>query len=228
MSPFIGSIQWPEVETGPAGPGPVTTSSPVTPGSGHPPGASSDHLSLAGTVTLTPGVRDDSDTDGSGQESQDGAQQLGDEVTTILPWGPVYSTTIPPVLGGGQMIASVADSHTTPTPQEGPLHIPAISAVTGTADNGESDQLPPGISASTESVPSKFQYFVIFDYFDSTFPVGDHVDQTGRDVLIGVLASLGGAAVCAMGIGACCWVSRSRQAYVYAIQVFRGFILLIA
>ena len=154
MSPFIGHIQWPEVEPSPAGPGRVTTSSIVSPDPGHSPVVSSDHQSLAVTDTLAPGASDDnSDNDGSGEEIRSEARPEADS-TSHWPSEPLYSTALPPDLGGGQVMRSVTGPFTTPSSaQEEMQHSPEISTVTGSADNRSSDQLDPRMLASTQSVP---------------------------------------------------------------------------
>lgn len=47
-------------------------------------------------------------------------------------------------------------------------------------------------------------YFLLIDLI-FLFSVGENVQNDARDTVISILSALGGAALCAMGIGAFCW-----------------------
>jgi len=218
MSPFIGeSMPWVRTGPGPSGHGRDTaqTLAPTSPG--HPPVPSTDHRSGAVTISGTPEDSTDGGKVGSGPERESGpgiggdgnleeiidgnTEDLNEEITDTPPIGPLFSTMVPPEFGGGREIISVASSvSNTGLSQEGVLHSPGSQTFTGTGGLEERDQLS-GITPTTISVP-----------------VGEHAQQTGREILIGILSSIGGAVICGLGIYGCCYIIRSQRVQVLSIQ----------
>ena len=88
----------------------------------------------------------------------------GNEITITTPSGPLFSTFLPPELGGGRVIAGVAYPTTnTGLSEEGVLYGPSTVTITGSGGLKARDQLPPVIP-TTNSIPGKNSSLFAFAY----------------------------------------------------------------
>ena len=160
MAPFIGNaIPWPEVRTPGLSEPRLGGDSGLLVGRGsssHIPSPSYEQNHQTGAVTEDPDTFGNNTIVGSGEEVLDAIGDEEEELTmesTTFP-GPVFSTAVPPQLGGGAL-RSAAFSSTLATVPEEVLKHPDTPALPDTENLQASNQGVPGGSVTTDKVPRK-------------------------------------------------------------------------